>query len=248
MTEHTDLLRRADELWRRSVDRAIVAHTNFLTPAEQYALERLPHLRPALCLSGGGADCERRVAFFLPDYLSAAEFDPQEYLTAFHIRCRFASPGHRDVLGSLLGLGLARWSIGDIYNQGEDAWFFCLSSVAGYIAADLTKIGRNGAQVQEIPLNQVPVPKRVREELVFTVNGLRLDAILAGTFKLSRTQAAEVIEAGAVSLNYTICEKPAAPVEPGDVFSLRGYGKACLKEIGGKSKKDRTHITVEQYV
>jgi len=246
--QHTDLLRRADELRRRSLDRAIVTHTNFLTPAEQHVLLQMPHLRPALHLSGGGAEAERCVAFFLPDYLSSADFDPGDYLTAFHVRCRFVRPRHRDVLGSLLGLGLARWSVGDIHTVGEEAWFFCLPSVAGHISAELTKIGRNGAQVQEIPLDLVPAPERVREEVSFTVSGLRLDAVLAGTFHLSRTQAAELIAAGAVQLNYALCEKPAATVTPGDVFSLRGYGKACLREAGGKTRKDRTRVVVDRYV
>ena len=86
--QDTDLFRRAEELWRRSADRSIVSHTSFLTPAEQFTLERQAHLRPALYLFGGAADCERRVAFFLPEYLPAEAFDPQEYLSAIHIRCR----------------------------------------------------------------------------------------------------------------------------------------------------------------
>lgn len=246
--QHTELLHRADELHRRSLDRGIITHTNFLTPAEQYVLAGLPHLRPALHLYGGSAEAERRLAFFLPDYLTPEDFDAPEYLTAFHIRCRFAEIGHRDVLGSLLGLGLHRWSIGDIHTSGEEAWFFCLPSVAGLIAAELTRIGRHGASVRELPLDQVTLPERNREEVRFTVSSLRLDAVLAGTFNLSRTNAAELIEAGAVQLNYTICEKTSATVEPGDVFSLRGYGKACLRETGGKSRKDRLHLVVERYV
>jgi len=246
--QNIELERRTEELWRRSVDRSIVTHTNFLTPAEQYTLEHLPYLRPALYLWGGFPDAERRMAFFLPDYLTPDDFDPEDYLTAFHIRCRFGAIGHRDVLGSLLGLGLERWSIGDIHVSGEEAWFFCLPSVAGLISMELTRIGRHGAHVREISLDQVTLPEGHREEIHFTVSSLRLDAVLAGVFHLSRGTAAELIESGAVQLNYTVCEKISAPVEPGDVFSLRGYGKAWLREIGGKSRKDRIHLVVERYV
>ena len=38
----------------------------------------------------------------------------------------------------------------------------------------------------------------------------------------------------------------AFPLNEGDVISVRGYGKASL-EIGGKSKKDRTFITLNKY-
>jgi len=225
-----------------------VTHTNFLTPAEQYALERLPHLRPGLYLFGGFPDAERRIAFFLPDYLTPEDLDVSDYITAFRTRCRFAEIGHRDVLGSLLGLGLHRWSIGDIHASGEEAWFFCLPSVAGLIATELTRIGRSGAAVREISLDQVTLPERSHQEVRFTVSSLRLDTVLAGAFNLSRTNAAELIEAGAVQLNYAICEKVSAVIEPRDVFSLRGYGKAYLRETCGKSRKDRIRLVVERYV
>jgi len=240
-------LRRAEELCRRSGEQGNITHTGFLTPAEQHAIESRSHLKAALLLRGGGPDCERRAAFFLPDYLGPGDFDPQEYLTAFSLRCRFGAPGHRDVLGSLLGLGLERWTLGDIYTRGEEAWVFCLPTVAEHIRRELTHIGRNGAETREIPLTEVPVPTREQEEITFTVSGLRLDAILAGTFGLSRTRTAECIAAGLVQLNHETCLKPAVELVPGDVFSLRGSGKAKIAELGGKSRKDRTHVRVEKY-
>lgn len=243
----SDLTRRADDLYRRSLDQQIITQTGFLTPAEQYALAGLSYLQPTLTFHGGWAKAERRAAFFLPDYLTPETFDPTEHLTAFHLRCRFAQPGHRDVLGSLLGLGIERWSLGDIYTQGEDAWFFCLPSIAGHIERELTKIGRNGVAVQEIPLTQVPAPERAVETVTFSVSTLRLDSILAGTFGLSRNHAAEAVGAGLVQLNYTTCLKPAAGVEPGDIFSLRGHGKARLAGLGGHSRKGRLFVQVETY-
>jgi len=240
-------LRRAEDLQRRSSEQHCVTHTGFLTPAEQHVLETRPYLRPSLFLHGGGEDAERRVAFFLPDYLAPEDFDPGEHLTAFRIRCRFSAPGHRDVLGSLLGLGIERWTLGDIYAEGEAAWFYCLPTVAEHIKRELTHIGRASVQVAEILLSEVPAPKREREEQSFTVSSLRLDAVIAGTWNLSRADAVERIEGGLVSLNYAPCLKPAAELEPGDIFSLRGSGKAALAEIGGKSRKDRTRVRVDIY-
>jgi len=245
--DNSIFLHRAEDLWRRSGEQNIVTHTSFLTPAEQHTLGTQPHFRQSLHLHGGGPDCERQIAFFLPDYLSPERFDPGDTITAFHISCRFGVPSHRDVLGSLLGLGLERWALGDIATQGESAWFYCLPTVAGHIRGNFTHVGRNGVQVKEIPPGEVPAPERKRESVTFTVNGLRLDAILAGTFGLSRTGASERITMGLVQLNHNPCLKPAATLNPGDVFSLRGNGKAKLAEIGGRSRKDRTHVRVEKY-
>ena len=246
--EDSQFIHRAQELWQRSQERSIVTHTSFLTPAQQHAIQKLPYLAPSLYLFGGQEGTERQIAFFLPDYLQVENFDPSQYIWAFYISCRFGSIGHRDVLGSLLGLGLARWSIGDIYTQGEDGWFFCLPSVGTAIANDLEKVGRNGARVEKVSLEQVPMAEKKREEVKFTVNTLRLDSIVAGTFGLSRQNAVKQIEAGLVQCNYEICEKISVQLVPGDVFSLRGYGKACLKEVGGKSRKEKTYVTVERYV
>jgi RNA-binding protein YlmH len=53
---------------------------------------------------------------------------------------------------------------------------------------------------------------------------------------------------GAASLNYTICDRTDAPVKEGDILSLRGHGKGCLKAVGGRSKKDRLFVEAEVYL
>ena len=65
---------------------------------------------------------------------------------------------------------------------------------------------------------------------------------------LSRTSAAEAIAQGLVSLNYSVCLKPDAPVKDGDVLSLRGRGKGCVQDAGGKeSRKGRLFVKAEIY-
>lgn len=70
-------------------------------------LQNTPSLRgTAIVYSGGGTECERTCAFFLPFYLTAEELDPSEYISAVHFRSFFGEPGHRDYLGALLALGV----------------------------------------------------------------------------------------------------------------------------------------------
>ena len=82
----------------------------------------------------------------------------------------------------------------------------------------------------------------------FTVKSLRLDAVTGDLFGLSRTSAAEMIRLGLVSLNYSVCEKPDAPIREGDVLSLRGKGKGAVTQIGGRSRKDRLFIEAELWL
>jgi RNA-binding protein YlmH len=60
--------------------------------------------------------------------------------------------------------------------------------------------------------------------------------------------AAELIRFGAVSLNYSVCEKTDAPVKENDVISVRGKGKGKITAVGGRSKKDRLFIEAEIYL
>ena len=125
-----DLLRRAADLAERCERTASVTSTAFLTPAEQYALTNWARHRDCtLVLHGGAEGCERQVAFFLPFYLTPADFDPAEHLRAVQFSAPFAAPGHRDYLGAILGLGIRREWVGDILVQAHGAFVFCLPSV-----------------------------------------------------------------------------------------------------------------------
>lgn len=239
-----DLLRRAADLAERCERTATVTSTAFLTPAEQYALTNWARHRDCtLVLHGGGAGCERRAAFFLPFYLAAEDFDPAEHLCAVHFSAPFGAPGHRDYLGAILGLGIRREWVGDILVQEHGAYVFCLPSVAPALL-ELEQVGRTGVKAAAVELAAVPVPERKVRPVTFTVQSARLDAVVSGMFRLSRTSAAAQIRAGAVHLNYTECLRPDAPVAPGDVL-LRGAGKGSVTEVGGISRKGRQFVTAE---
>ena len=241
-----ELRKRAEDLSRRCEKKAQVTHTGFLTPAEGYALEQWAKRGTdcAVLLRGGYADAERQAAFFLPEWMDPEDFDPSEYLCAIEITVRFGSPGHRDVLGAVLGLGIERPWVGDILVAGEKAYLFCLPSVKEHLLLSLDQVGRWGVKTREIPLSAVPVKEKEFKERTFSVKSLRLDAVCAGMFSVSRTAAAEAIAAGLVALNYTECLKPDAGVKEGDVISLRGRGKGVIRSAGDReSKKGRLFVT-----
>ena len=185
-----DLLRRAADLAERCERTATVTSTAFLTPAEQYALTNWARHRDCtLVLHGGGAGCERRAAFFLPFYLAAEDFDPAEHLCAVHFSAPFGAPGHRDYLSAILGLGIRREWVGDILVQEHGAYVFCLPSVAPALL-ELEQVGCTGVKAAAVELAAVPVPERKVRPVTFTVQSARLDAVVSGMFRLSRTSAA----------------------------------------------------------
>ena len=248
--EQNDFLKRISDLAQRCERNGYVTSSLFLTPAETYLLEntKLDLGDTSLLLSGGIEGCERRVAFFLPYYQDAENFDVSDTIKAIRIKAFFGSPGHRDYLGAILGLGIERDRIGDILLFDDYAYVFCLSTVASAITQNLDKVGRTSVKAEIIALSDVPVPERRVKNISFTVKSLRLDAVTGDMFGISRTTAAELIRIGAVSLNYSVCEKPDAPVKEGDILSVRGKGKGRISEIGGRSKKDRLFVSAEIYL
>ena len=245
-----DLIRRAEDLAAQCERRGSVTHTRFLTPAECAQLEAWATHSPQarLLLHGGYDGAERRVGFFLPDWMEPDAFDPTEYICAAEGTAAFGAPGHRDWLGAALGLGIEREWLGDILVDGSRAVLLCLPSVQRHLLLNLDKVGRCGVTLRALALDAVAPPQRAVEACVFSVQSPRLDAVCAGTFRLSRTAAAEAIAAGLVSHNYTVCLKPDAPVRTGDTLSLRGKGKAVVTDAGSReSKKGRLFIKVERY-
>ena len=243
-----ELLKRADDLAARCEKTGSVTHTAFLTPAEQYQLRAFrPRADCRVVFSGGVDGAERQCAFFLPDWMDEADFDPAETIRCIRITAHFGAPGHRDYLGALLGMGVGREWIGDILIQDSVAHVLCIRSVEAHLLG-IEKVGRCGVKTAAIALADVPVPERKVKEVSFTVQSPRLDAVLSGLFHLSRTQAAERIRAGDASLNYAECLRPDAEIRPGDIVSLRGYGKAAVRDLGGQSRKGRTYLSGEVYL
>ena len=248
--EDGELIRRAEDLSARCARTGSISHTLFLTPAEAFRIEQWARCGAecTVLLHGGCEGAERRIAFFLPDWTDENDFDPAEYICALEGVAAFGTPGHRDWLGAALALGIGREWLGDILVEENRAVLLCLSSVQQHLLLNLDKVGRCGVKLRPLPLDEITPPERTLEERVFSVQSPRLDAVCAGTFRMSRAAAAEAIAAGLLSLNYSVCLKPDAPVRKGDILSLRGKGKAVVLDTGSRaSKKGRLFVKAGIY-
>ena len=245
--ENNELLKRARDLAERCERSGTVCVSGFLSPAEQYELQtRLGYIPCGLVFHGGGDNCERAAAFFLPDYMTEEMLDLSEYICAMKLKAYFGQPGHRDYMGALLGMGIGREWLGDIQVEGDTAYVFCMKSVLRHLLS-IEKAGRYTVKASQVPLEEVPARKVETESVSFSVMSPRLDAVAAGLFHLSRTEAAKQIAAGNVSLNYSQCLKADCAVKEGDILSLKGKGKGSISGMGGTSRKGRLFVYGEIY-
>lgn len=239
------ILDRVEDLYNRCNNKNIVTFTNFLTPTEQSFINMKNYKN--VIMEGGSSLCERRRAFFLPEYIEKENFVIGEYITALKISFSFSELSHRDFLGTLMGLKIKRECIGDIYVFEKFAYIYINKEIVEYVLSNLSKIGNVGVKVEEIQIDEVIIPKVKTEKITFTVNTVRLDSIVAGTFKISRDMATNSIKDGLVTVNYLSVFTPSKLLKQNDVVSLRGYGKAKVDKIGDLSKKGRTFISVQKY-
>ena len=246
--ENHDLLRRAEDLADCCERSGSVTSTVFLTPAERAQLEQWAKHRPegVPLFHGGHPACERTAAFFLPYYMAEEDFDPAEYICAIELTAHFGTPGHRDYLGALLAMGIGRERLGDIWVNGDKAIVFCLPGVEKHLLG-IDRVGRVSVTTRALPLPEIPAPERKVKELSFSVMSPRLDAVVAGLFHLSRSEAARQIGFGNVSINYLQSDKTDLIVHEGDIISLRGAGKGKITGTGGVSRKGRLFVYAEVY-
>ena len=228
--------------------RNIPAVTCFLSAREQVLMRQM--LAPMeLHFFGGAPDAERCVCGWLPDYLDEAWFYGEDSPIAA-LRAEFFEKDtltHRDFLGGLMGIGIKRETVGDIYVAEGSCDFFVIREILPYVLDNFISAGRTKLHLEQIGFDDVLLPQVTVRQIKDTVSSLRLDSIAGSGFGLARGKACDLIAAGKVSVNDLPCLKPDKLLAEGDKISARGYGKLVLTQIGGKTKKDRISIVIERY-
>ena len=145
-----------------------------------------------------------------------------------------------------MALGFEREKIGDIVLDKEQAWLFAESDMADYIASSLTSAGRVTLRCEKVDsADDLPEPEG--REIRAVVSSLRLDAVLAAAFSLSRAEAARLINQGRALVNQAETLRVDYTVPEHALLSLRGTGRVRLDEIAGETKKGRIALRLFVY-
>ncbi len=224
-----------------------VRFSRFVTPHEVAVFRSQFHPSPfvsTLCY-GGAEDAERVMIGFFPDYL---EPDVSHFPITPILLSNVSGLTHRDILGAVLGLGIKREMIGDIYVDGETAVLMCDGSLCDYVLSEIKTVGRNKVEVSLCPED---ISVSLQHPFTITrsvIASLRLDALVGAAAHVSRSEAQSLISGECVSLNFCVVTDASKKISEGDVLSVRKHGRFVLERISGETKKGRIAIELKKYI
>ncbi len=237
---------RIKELSERSKNRGIYFYSDFLNLYEQTILYET--IKYGYTLEGGYEDAERKIACFGDEQeLCYPPQPPVSIICIEPLSAKFSDTlTHRDFLGSLIGLGIKRETLGDIIIKDNVGYLFCLDSISKFIIDNLTKVKHTSVSCSicnELPQKILPEPK----EKVIIVSSLRLDAAISSVYDLSRSKSAALVDGEKVFINGKLTNSISKNIEIGETISVRGYGRFRYIDILGGTKKGRTRILCQIY-
>ncbi len=219
-------------------------YLGFLTPEESAVAIRCFKLGEKYKLFGGYDNADRVMLGALPDWCETPVF-PIKAITFTYRECDSLS--HRDFLGALMALGIARETIGDILIEKGRAIVFASDDVAKFILTQVDKVGNVGVTLFEgcsEPLPQVST----KQEFSVTVASTRVDCVVAAICNMSRNKATEKIDDGLVAVNSVCVTKSTATIHVGDKITIRQKGKFEIVSCDGYSKSGRIILKYNKYV
>lgn len=220
--------------------------THFLNPREQYIVQTLVNRQPDLrvAFNGGYPLAEAKRALLYPDYYKPTTADFELAALQIDYPVKFTTLSHRQILGTLLGAGLKRGSLGD-FVQDDLVWQIIVEApLVAFLQQAITKLGRIQISWRRIELAAIVTPQNDWQVQETTVSSLRLDVLVAAAFNYSRTKAKSLVEHKLVTINWQMMERPDYVVAVHDQISVRRGGRIRLLAVNGQNKKGRTRISL----
>lgn len=152
---------------------------------------------------------------------------------------------HKDFLGTIMSLGLKREFLGDIIVKDNIAY--------GVTTKDIFNIIESIEQVNKISVkvelcNKESIPNPEIKESPYTTSSLRLDSIISSILNTSRNISVNLIEAGDVSINYSIERNKSQIISENSTITIKKYGKFFFSKNLGENKKGKLKIIIQQFI
>ncbi|AHF07699.1 RNA-binding protein [Desulfitobacterium metallireducens] len=230
--EAAHLLDLADE----AIDNSLSVRTPFLGLSLAQWFEGVIQKESLSYKAQGGFSDSERVCYFLGQ--NGQDLDQvQNGITLLEVLSTdpHVALEHRQILGSLMGLGLKRELIGDIHSGIRGMIVAVVDEIADYLLQEWRMAGRANIRVERVQ-GELNLREDPGEERRITVASSRIDAIVASGFNVARGVVQEWIRQGKIKRNDLMISKPDLEVKSGDVISCRGYGRLRLRDASETRK------------
>ena len=237
------MINRLNDYYHDAQDGKIVL-TKFLDLAQISQIKALNKERLKVYFEGGFENAERlRAIIQLENYEEPTFDDFKISIYCAEYNPRHCPIHHRNVLGTIMSLGIERSTFGDINIVDNKIFIFVTREIEKYLVSNLIEINHQNVKFQKIDsfenFNQ-------KGDIIKTINvaSLRLDAVIARTLNISRAKAVEMIENKMVAINHIICENITKKCNLNEIISVRKFGRITILDNIKTTKKDRLSIKV----
>lgn len=239
----SDFERHLGDIERRARNGEVIL-TKFLDLSEQsLALKLAKEFK--INFFGGIEGAERKRALVNIKNPKISEYNIIAYQIIFSKMVEF---NHRNVLGTIMSLGVKRNTFGDIIVSNQEIYLLVSTEIAEYLETEFTEINHQPITLKKVNYQKLEIATTKAADLkTIIVPSFRLDVIIAYGFGISRNNVVKHIESGLVFINNKQILKPDYEVHLDEIISVRKYGRIKLVEIGKVTKKERIVIKIQVY-
>jgi len=160
---------------------------------------------------------------------------------------KFNEINHRNVLGSLMSLGIKRESIGDIViKENKDIYIALTDEISKYVLNEFNYIGKASVELEKT--NEIIENVINYESKEYILSSLRVDCVISSIYNISRSESQDKIREGLILVNHQVNFNHSLILKEEDIISLRGKGKYKIGLISGLTRKDRIKIIIEKRI
>lgn len=183
-------------------------------------------------------ECEKKLIWFGPKDEGFKE------ITIYYGTCS-KKVKHREVLGSLFGLGLNPSTIGDIFITEEGFYLTNLTKLNSFLEENLIKVGNTKVKLEK--RNEIILNRSIYQDMNILVSSMRLDVIISKLACTSRKMTQEILDHNYVLVNYQEENKGSYLLKNDDILSIRKVGKFKIGNIVASTKKNKIILEIKKY-
>lgn len=241
IAEYTKLSKKVQLAYENS----FYVETDFLDPYWQKILQSILNRYVGMKASFIGIfdDAERKAAIIFSDFLQNPLSEDYLSCLSFDVHDDVL---HKDVLGTLMSLGVSRKALGDIVIRDGKCYIAVKNSLSNYLMAEFREIRRHEISLKQVDGTNISATTLNVTYKTVIVPSLRLDAIVAGVYNIKRNMAVNMIKKGLVKVDYRPTLNTDQKIEPIALISVRGYGRVYIDEVSGSTQKGNLKLAVRK--